>query len=195
MQSRQSRNLKGRVDMRGRSGACYGLLVWVGLPPSLGGCASAAETEFIDGSRPCELTRQMYCLLDEELSVEIERPTRDSGGVVTMYGESWRKNPAAFIEPSQCQASVSDAAEILEYVEDYRWHGQLWDRMVVRLHSGEQCDLQLLFPGGERDPGRSALWTLLSQLRICQTGQCSDPRLNEAIGEDLRKRGHYPVSF
>ena len=136
----------------------------------------------------------MYCILDAESSVETERPTRDSGAVVTMYEESWQKDPAVFIEPSQCDARVSDTAEILEYEEDYRWRGQPWDRMVVRLHSSGHCDLQLLFPGGEQD-GTVALWTLLSQVRICQTGQCSGPRLNEAIGEDLRKRGHYPVSF
>jgi hypothetical protein len=73
-----------------------------------------------------------------------------------MYGKSWRKDPAIILEPLKCDA-----------------------------HSSGQCDLQLLFPDGERDAGTSALWMLFSQVRICQTEQCSGLVVTEATGKDL----------
>lgn len=185
----------GSVDMSGRTSIACGLLVWAGSLSFLAACTAATEAEFAPAELFCEATRGAYCILNTELTIKTQRATRDSGAVLTLYRESWQKDPAIIIEPKQCAARVADTAEILDYVDDYRWRGELWDRMVVRLHSGGQCDFQLLFPDGEREAGSSALWTLLSQVRICEKEPCSGRTLGEAIGEDLRKRDRFPVGF
>lgn len=149
----QVRGWAGSVDIRACMNMSYRLpLVLAALLPSLTACPAGRESEFTPAPRFCEMVRGIYCIQDAQLTLNEERsPTPSSGAVLIMYGEFWRENPAIIIEPAQCSAHISDTAEIIDYTERYSWRGEQWDRMVVRLHSGSDCDFQFLFPNGERD--------------------------------------------
>lgn len=130
----------------------------------------------------CEIRQSAWCILRSGATIE-DRPNTSPPYVSTwiLRGAQWPKKPLIVLEPYGCRERMSDATELLSHDKRFRYNGQIWNNLRVRLRRDGSCDIQLISPVLSRDREASAFFAGLTLVRACTNAQCDGPALASKI--------------
>lgn len=121
----------------------------------------------------CEIRQSAWCIAEGAGQI-VRRFDEESHDIAWVLSSVARPNaPLVILEPNGCRKGYSDVVAGLDFGDNIRWHGKMWDRVRVRLKRNGSCDLTLLFPPFSGDSLEWAFSVGRALLMACRDEGCT----------------------
>ena len=126
--------------------------------------------------RVCEIRQKAWCMYQESSEITDQQVTDSQDSEVhiwAMRNNYYPNSVLMIVEPNGCRNAFANEVKSLEYDKSIKWHGKIWDQMLVRLRTDGSCDLKLLVPVYDHSPLEWAFSVGRLLIAACPDEQCS----------------------